>query len=117
MSNSLLKLRPSLAGCAGAILGAQLLISPISAQTEFTAGVVLEKMSETERYSFVSGIVEGLAFARFRADSEQPEGMACIYDWFYADDAVIDNIYQAFAHFKDHTPGAVVAAMITRSCD
>ena len=84
--------------------------------TEFNAGVVMTEMSEEERFTFVAGIVEGLAYARYVSDGNQPEGMACIYDWFYEDSGNIDRLYQAFEAFPEHFPGAVVAAVLNRDC-
>jgi len=83
-----------------------------------TAGAIVEQLEPGDRYTFVAGIVEGLAYARFLEDgrSETP-GMACIYRWFYETEATPTQIFQAFEAFPDHTPGAVVAAMAARGCD
>jgi hypothetical protein len=84
--------------------------------TEFTAGVVMEKMTAEQRYSFVAGVVEGLAYARFASDGKDTTGMKCIYGWFYDDPKVTDLIYAAFQKYPDFTPGAVVAALAKRKC-
>lgn len=84
---------------------------------DFTAGTVITTMKPEDRYPFISGIVEGLAYARFVADGKtEAPGMACIYRWFYEEDGTVDNIFAAFARFPDHLPGAVVGALITRRC-
>lgn len=78
------------------MLGASLVAPPTYAQTEFTAGVVLDKMDARERYVFIAGIVEGFAHARFEADGGDPAGRSCIYRWFYEDEAAPGSIEQAF---------------------
>lgn len=100
----------------GAALG--LLSATSIAQAEdFTAGAVINNMEPAERYVFVAGIVEGLAYARFVADGkEEQPGMACIYTWFYEEDGTADTIFAAFAKFPDHLPGAVTAALAQRRC-
>ena len=85
------------------------------AQT-MTAGVIMEKMPQAERFPFVAGLVEGLAYARYARDSKQTKGMKCIYDWFYGKQDRIQDVYQAFNRFKDHMPGAIVAAMVAKEC-
>jgi hypothetical protein len=84
--------------------------------TDFTAGVVMEKMTADQRYSFLAGIIEGLAYARFASDGKETSGMKCIYGWFYDDPKVTDLIYAAFKKFPDYTPGAVVAVLAKRKC-
>ena len=81
-----------------------------------TAGVVAEKMSAGERYTYVAGIVEGLAYARFQKDGKSPKGMSCIYDWFYKDKATIGRVEQMFRENPDYPPGAVVGVMAEAQC-
>lgn len=81
-----------------------------------TAAVVMANMGERDRYNYVAGIVEGLAYARYVADNKSPDGMACIYRWFHEDDATIDRIHQAFGRFGDYPPAAVVSAMAGKEC-
>ena len=86
------------------------------AQTTMTAGVIMEKMPQADRYPFVAGIIEGLAYARYVKDGKQTDGMGCIYDWFYKKQGRIQDVYQAFSRFKEHMPGAIVAAMVAKEC-
>ena len=76
----------------------------------------MEKMSSGERYSFVAGVVEGLAVSRYMQDGKKPEGMNCIYDWFYKDKITIERIYAAFTRFPNYLPGAVVDALVRKVC-
>jgi hypothetical protein len=92
-------------------------LSPVSASaTDFTAGVVMEKMNGKERHTYLAGVIEGLAYARYARDGKKTDGMACIYKWFYDKEATTDKIETAFRRFPDHLPGAVVAAMLEKEC-
>lgn len=73
-------------------------------------------MPVAERAAYLSGVIEGLAFARYAADGKSMEGMACIYDWFYDGDRALRKIYAAFERYPEHTPGAVIAALVKRKC-
>lgn len=84
--------------------------------TDFTAGVVMAKMDGKERYAFVAGVVEGLAMARYMRDGKKPEGMKCLYDWFYKDQATIDIVYAAFQRYPDYPPGTVVSVLAKKTC-
>jgi len=90
--------------------------------TPMTAGVVMERMEVRERYGYIAGIVEGLAYARFRKDtlaagSKDERGMQCIYDWFYADkEAMFVRIGQAFTKYPEHFPSTLIAVMVKKEC-
>lgn len=101
--------------CAVFLAGLSLASQPAAAR-DFTAGVVLDEMKPAERYGYLAGIVEGLAYARYRADSKDTAGMACIYGWFYGEEDAPTKIEAAFARFRDLTPGAIVAALLQRRC-
>jgi hypothetical protein len=76
----------------------------------------MEKMTVEQRYTFIAGVVEGLAYARFASDGKETAGMNCIYRWFYDDAKVADLIEEAFRKYPSFTPGAVVAALAKRKC-
>ncbi len=91
---------------------------PVAANaTDFTAKVVMKEMTEEQRYSYLSGVIEGLAYARYAQDGKQIAGMNCIYDGFYGTPKVTDLIYAAFGQYPDYTPGAVVSALVKRKCN
>ncbi|MEL6464953.1 MAG: hypothetical protein AAFQ58_08285 [Pseudomonadota bacterium] len=92
-----------------------LAVANIAEADDLNAGAVVNKMTPEDQYTFVAGIVEGLAHARFASDGHT-DGRSCIYKWFYTEDKTPENIQAAFARFPEHLPGAVVAAMITRRC-
>ena len=83
----------------------------------------MEKMDANDRVSFISGIIEGLAYARFARDNEHVEGdkktttgMKCIYDWFYEKPHAIDLIYLAFGKYPTYLPGAIISNLIKQDC-
>ena len=93
-----------------------------NADTAMTAGVLMERMKPADRYIYVSGMIEGLAYARFLRDSatngsKDERGMKCIYDWFYeGGDTAQDSIEAAFRLYADYSPSVVAWAMIKKEC-
>ncbi len=88
----------------------------VAVAQDLTAGVVLDKMSAQERGAYVAGVVEGIAYTRYLRDTSKAEDMACVYDWYWADPAIITVIDDAFARFREHTPGAVISALVQKKC-
>lgn len=94
---------------------------PARAAEDFTAGAVLDKMTASQQYTFLAGVIEGLAYSRYHQDNKNTgaakdtKGMGCIYKWFY-EGKPADRILTAFARFRDHLPGAVVQTMVKREC-
>ncbi|WP_195820700.1 hypothetical protein [Roseobacter sp. MH60115] len=93
------------------------LLPTAGSASDFTAGKVISDMNAAEQYSYLAGLTEGLAYARYRADGSMTNGMTCIYQWFYDEDGTFDVILAAFAKFQERTPGAIMAALIQRRCD
>jgi hypothetical protein len=60
--------------------------------------------------------VEGLAISRYMQDGKKPDGMNCIYDWFYKTPNTVDKIYAAFDHFPAYPPGSIIDALVRKSC-
>jgi len=92
-----------------------------SADTPMTAGVVAGKMNSQQKYAYLAGIVEGLAYARFIKDNKREDGMKCIYEWFYgagADDSVrtTTKAYEAFEKYPDYPPGVIVWTLLKKQC-
>jgi hypothetical protein len=91
--------------------------APLAAHaSDFTAEKVLHGMSADERAAYIAGVVEGLAYARYKNDGDQTVGMRCIYDWLYLNEEAPQAILATFKRFPDHTPGAVIAAMAQKEC-
>lgn len=87
-----------------------------AAANDFTAEKVMKEMDGVQRYTFVAGIVEGLAVARYMKDGKKPDGMNCIYDWFYDDKTTKETIYAALAKYGSYNPGAVVDVLAKQKC-
>ena len=47
------------------------------------AGFVMNEMTEEQRYGYISGVIEGLAYSRFLRDKPNQDGMNCVYNWYY----------------------------------
>lgn len=107
-----------------AVAGMCLLCANIAhADTPMTAGVVLEKMGAGERYTYYFGLVQGLAYARFRKDTiannnqNDQRGMDCISSWF--DDGGVERTLQidkTLEKYPDHAPAVIINAMVRKEC-
>ena len=87
-----------------------------------TAGVIMDKFSSRERSTYIMGLVEGLAYARFQKDSaktggKDSSGMNCIYGFFYGDSMkALDRIESAFKNYSEHFPAVVLTAIVKKEC-
>lgn len=91
--------------------------------TDFTAAAVMEKMEASARVPYISGVIEGLAYARYERDNQHLEGdnktvvgMNCIYDWFYKTPKTLDTIYVAFGRYPTYPPGAIIGNLVKQAC-
>jgi len=106
---------------SGVLVAAVTGISLAHAQ-EMTAGLIMKEMPARERATYVMGIIEGLAYARFRKDTlasgaKNATGAACIYDWLYKDStAAFDRIEAAFNKYPDQYPSTLLAVMLKKDC-
>ncbi len=87
-----------------------------AAANDFTARKIMKEMNGEERYSYIAGVVEGLAVARYMKDGKQKAGMECIYDWFYDDKQTLDTIYVAFGNYADYPPGSIIDVLAKQKC-
>lgn len=84
---------------------------------EMNAGVVLEKMTVSERVSHIAGVIEGLAYARWLKDKPDAAGSQCIYDWYYdGGEVVARKIHTWFEHHADKPVGALLYVLIKQEC-
>ena len=83
-----------------------------------TAGEVLENMSSEERFHYVSGVVEGLAFARWLADDRDDTGMQCIWDWYLGSDQRerFNAQMDWFEQHPDQQVSTLMYALIREEC-
>lgn len=89
--------------------------------TDLTAGVILKEMPSKEFVAYVTGMVEGMAYGRFRKDTlaagqKVETGMQCIRDWFHGDAKTILAVEDAFRKYADYTPWVVLGAMVKKEC-
>lgn len=109
---------------ASAVAGLGLLCANIAqADTALTAGVILEKMSAEDRFTYYTGIIHGLAYARFRKDSiandnqKDQRGMECIENWFFdggAESAL--RIDSTLKKYPKYTVVVILSAMVKKRC-
>lgn len=83
----------------------------------------MEKMEASARVPYISGVIEGLASARYQRDNEHLEGdnktvagMKCIYAWFYDKPGKLDLIYAAFGKYPSYPAGVIINLMVRKDC-
>ncbi|MCO5081769.1 MAG: hypothetical protein M9955_08945 [Rhizobiaceae bacterium] len=117
----MLKQKPINILAGGLIAGSVLANGNMATAQVMTAGVIVEKMEADELAGFISGVIEGLAYARFRKDtiaagSKDERGMNCIYNWYYASNDQPAGILATFRKYPDRMPGTIVALMVKQEC-
>jgi len=113
----------SIRNTAIAALFAASFVPPIGARadTPLNAATVLKEMPPNEFAVYIAGIVEGLAYARFRQDSaaagqKVETGMTCIRRWYFDDPQIVVTIEKAFRKYAEHYPWVVIAALVKQEC-
>lgn len=76
----------------------------------------MTEMTSTEQVRYLSGVVEGLAYARFESDGQNAAGMNCMYDWFYRNPDNLELVHGAFNRWPDLTPGAIMGVILNKAC-
>jgi hypothetical protein len=99
------------------ILAAAAFLSSGKEAAALTAEEVLNRMSDEERFAYISGVVDGLAFARWTADQPDNTGMQCIYDWYYGGNAAVRETIQTWlTRHQDRPVDALMYVLIRREC-
>lgn len=98
------------------IAAASISTTSLANSERLTAGVILTKLSQEERFSYVAGVVEGLAYARYFAEGKTTESLDCIFNWFYREDGTTEKIYAAFDRYPNQPAGALIAVLIRTKC-
>ncbi len=81
------------------------------------AGTVLDVMNSKEKNAYFTGIIEGLAYARFVRDGKRSDGgMKCVYDWYFEKKGTFKTILVAFRKFKTYRGNAIIGALVAREC-
>ena len=83
-----------------------------------TAKEMTDNMSNDAQFAYISGVVDGLAFARWLADGKEDTGMACIYDWYLGDDqsARLNAQLDWFEANPDQQVSTLMYALIREEC-
>lgn len=82
-----------------------------------TAGDVIGKMNPDQRWNYIAGVVEGLAFARWTKDKPDKTGMKCIYDWYYQGDKRNFNRTMTWLERHPDKPvGGLLYVLIKKDC-
>ncbi len=113
--------------CSAVLAGATILSAPHAVanddgHTLMTAETIMREMPVRDRFIYVSGIVEGLAYARLVRDTEvqgeaDQSGMDCIYRWYFESEGQTHMlIEQAFRQYPEHFPNTLVSVLINREC-
>lgn len=86
--------------------------------TNITAGIIMDKMSEDERYGYVAGVIEGLAYARYVKDNPDKTGSGCIYDWYYKDNKErwLKTLLPTFTKHKEKPVGVILYVLTKKEC-
>ncbi len=118
MQTKLLRKNKVIAVLFAAFFGGIVSVQPNHTQTsDFTAGSLLERMTSSELNAYLTGVVHGLAYTRYKQEGNQTDGgMDCILGWFFNGGQAVKQIMQAFRKFENHAPYAVVAAMVEQKC-
>lgn len=96
------------------VLSAATLIGAESAVV--TAADVLDKMTEKERFGYITGVVDLAAYraASSEANSKKAE---CIHTWFYGKDAKgLSEIVATFARYRERPAVGLIDVLIGRAC-
>ena len=86
--------------------------------TKLNAGFVLNEMNAGQRVGYITGVIEGLAYARFLRDRPNERGMNCVYDWYYGGDRTQkrQEIRSWFGRHPDKPVGALLNILIEDKC-
>ena len=100
------------------ILTAAAFLSSGREAAALTADDVLNRMNADQQASYINGVVEGLATARWLADRPDTTGANCIYDWYYQTpfEPVWNLVVQWFERHSDQQVGILMQILINREC-
>lgn len=91
--------------------------SEAAAYKQIQAKMAIDEMTSTQTSAFISGLVEGMAYARYIKDGKNADvGMKCILEWYYDGDKTVQKVILAFDRFREYTANAIVGALIKKEC-
>jgi len=93
-------------------------ITTLNQATAQSASDVLTKMKPEETTSYLAGVVEGLAAARWIKDKPDNIGMKCIYDWYYRGEteARFNRVRAWLERHPDKPVGTLMYVLIKKEC-
>lgn len=77
---------------------------------KLNAGAILQNMSAGERFTYLAGVIEGLAHPRSEA------GAACLYRWFYDNAENRRKLEAAFQRHPEQDAAPIIIALTRRDC-
>ena len=83
-----------------------------------TVEEIRANLTTQEQTHYVTGVVEGLAFARWIAENRDATGMNCIWGWYLGDDqrAVFEAQMAMFDKHPDQQVSTLMYALIREEC-
>ena len=83
-----------------------------------TAEDVLENMDADQLNGYLSGVVDGLATARWLAERPDASGMQCIYDWWLQTpvEPRLDQTMLWLERHPEQQVGILMSVLIGREC-
>ncbi|MFT6658547.1 hypothetical protein [Maritalea sp.] len=87
-----------------------------AASKNLDAGFVLNKMTSDQQVSYVTGIVDGLAYARWRNGNKDGEGLRCITGWLGGKTDRWPLIDAFFAKHPTRQPAALLYILVSKEC-
>ena len=82
-----------------------------------TADYVLNEMTPEQQHGYISGVVDGIAYARWLSDRPDETGMQCIYRWFYESGAEKWELVDSwFERHPEQPVDALLYVLIEREC-
>jgi hypothetical protein len=109
------------AGLSGVLFFLATGVHPAYAQQITTSGAMKE-MPARERTAYILGVIDGLAYARFRKDTiakgqKDETGMNCIYRWSQMGSlGTLLKIEKTFGRYPDQHPLVLIGAMVKKEC-
>lgn len=80
------------------------------------AGFVVNEMTSDQQVSYVTGIVDGLAYARWRNGNKDSEGLRCITSWLGGETDRWPLIDAFFAKHPTRQPAALLYILVSKEC-
>jgi hypothetical protein len=91
------------------------LVLPRGSANAVTAKDVLEKMTEKERFGYVTGLVDMLSYQFVLAGNR--ERAECVTKAFYSNaEDTWRSVVSTFQKFEDKSPEGLIVVLMNRSC-